>query len=78
MNRTIVTTQIRDDGVLRLDIPFGMADAGRTVKIVIDADGVPSKTQQEYWDFLDQTAGAWQGEFERPPQGDFESRDSLP
>jgi hypothetical protein len=78
MNRTVVKTRIGDDGVLHLDIPFGAAQAGRTVQVVIDPEAAKSKTQQEYWDFLDQTAGAWQGEFERPDQGEFETRDQLP
>lgn len=78
MNRTVVKTQIGADGVLHLDIPFGAAEAGRSVQIVIDPEVQPSPNPKAYLDFLDETAGAWQGEFERPPQGEFEERDSLP
>lgn len=78
MNRMIVKSRVGADGVLHVDVPLGTDEAGREVLITIEPESVPSKTQQEYWDFLDSTAGAWQGEFERPDQGQFEERDSLP
>jgi hypothetical protein len=34
-------------------------------------------TPEEWAAFLDRTAGMWQGEFERPPQGDYEVREPL-
>ena len=31
----------------------------------------------DYLEFLRSTAGAWQGHFERPPQGDYETRNRM-
>lgn len=78
MNRMILKSRVGTDGVLHVDIPIGAAEAGREVQITVEPDGAPSKTQREYWDFLAATAGAWQGGFERPDQGQFEERDPLP
>ena len=76
MNRMIVRSHVGTDGMLHLDIPVGATEAGRQVQITIEPDA-NTKTQQEYWDFLDATAGAWQGDFERPDQGEYEIRDPL-
>ncbi len=35
------------------------------------------KTQAEWAAWVASMAGAWQGEFERPPQGEYEERESL-
>jgi hypothetical protein len=77
MNRMILKSRVGTDGVLHVNIPIGTAEAGRQVQITIEPESVPSKSKQEYWDFLDSTAGAWQGDFERPDQGQFEERDPL-
>jgi hypothetical protein len=34
-------------------------------------------TQEEWRVWVDSMAGAWQGEFERPPQGEYEEREPL-
>lgn len=77
MTRTIIKSQIGTDGVLHLDIPMGMSEAGRQVQITIEPDAIALKAQQDHRDFLDATAGAWQGDFERPEQGEYETRDPL-
>lgn len=77
MNPMILRSRVGPDGVLHMDISLGAAEAGREVQITVEPDGAPSKTRQEYWDFLDATAGAWQGDFERPDQGEFEERNPL-
>ena len=77
MKRTIVKSRIGSDGVLQMNIPMGADDAGRVVQITIEPETPAAKTQQEYWDFLDATAGAWQGDFERSDQGDYEERNLL-
>lgn len=77
MNRMIVRSRIGSDGILHMDIPVGAADAGRQVQITIEPEAAASKTPQEYSDFLDATAGAWQGAFQRPEQGQWEERDPL-
>ena len=63
--------RVTDEHSLRAD------DAGRVVQITIEPETPAAKTQQEYWDFLDATAGAWQGDFERSDQGDYEERNLL-
>ena len=37
----------------------------------------PTMTQEEWRAFIARTAGSWQGEFERPPQGEYEVREPL-
>jgi len=78
MNRITLRSRIGADGVLHVSVPVGAAEANREVQITIEPKGAASKTQQEYWDFLDATAGVWQGDFERPDQGEYEERDPLP
>ena len=78
MNRTIVKSRVGADGILHVDVPLGTAEAHREVQLTIEpanADEAPSR--QAYLDFLQATAGAWQGDFERPEQGELEVRDSM-
>ena len=78
MNRMIVKSRVGPDGVLNVSIPFGAADANCEVQMTIEPSGSPGvRSRQDYLDFLKATAGAWQGEFERPEQGDYEVRDPL-
>ena len=80
MVKTIETSQQADsDKVLRLAIP--VEQAGRLYHVVImlepeDEMGKPTLTD---WPpgFIESTAGAWVGELERPPQGEFEKREEL-
>ena len=81
MNRTIVHSRVGADGVLKLTVPMDALDAGREVQVTIEpADSnVSSTSQQEEWrQFIRETAGAWKGDLERPDQGDYEKRDELP
>jgi hypothetical protein len=34
-------------------------------------------TKDEWKTWVESMAGSWQGEFERPPQGEFEERDPF-
>lgn len=72
MVRVVLKSKIDTDGILRLSVPVGPEEAGSEVRIVIESE--PAATPQEYLDFLKQTAGARQGEFERPEQGALENR----
>jgi len=78
MNRVIVKTRIDADGVLRVTIPLTPEDANREVEVTIEPTGPPPMTQEEWRQFIMSTAGTWQGEFERPEQGEFEEREPLP
>jgi hypothetical protein len=62
--------------VLQVIVPVGMADANREVEITIEPLAGAVKSGQDYLDFLQATAGAWQGDFQRPQQGEYEVRDS--
>jgi hypothetical protein len=63
--------------VLRVTVPVGKADADREVQLIIEPLPAVEKSRQDYLDFLQATAGAWQGDFERPEQGEYEERDPL-
>lgn len=78
MNRMIVKSRVGADGVLHVHVPIGAADANCEVLVTIEPAAAPPRhSHQDYLNFLRATAGAWQGEFERPPQDDFETREPL-
>lgn len=77
MNRVTLRSRISADGVLRLDVPLGHADAERDVQITIEP--IVDDAERADWEtFVRTTAGAWQGEFERLPVSEPETRDTLP
>jgi hypothetical protein len=80
MNRIVLHPRVGADGVLHLTVPVGAADAGREVQVTIEASEPKLQTgpgREEWRQFVLETAGAWQGELERPEQGDYEQRDEL-
>jgi hypothetical protein len=77
MNRVVVNGRVGEDGVLRLELPLGAAEAGRVVSVTVEAIGPPTMTPEEWRRLVLSTAGSWQGDFERPPQGELEKRDPL-
>lgn len=77
MNPLVITSKVGADGVLHLDVPVGTANANREVKVSIQLAS-PPLTPEEWRAFIQQTAGTWQGEFERPDQGEYEQRDEFP
>ena len=77
--RTIqLTGKTGPDGVLDLRVPVGTAEAEFDVVVIVQlkARGAADSPEARGWPpgFFEKTAGAWQGEFERPPQGEFEKR----
>jgi hypothetical protein len=78
MHRRILHARVGADGVLKIRVPMGEADANREVQVTIDPVGPPPMTQEQWQRFVQETAGSWQGELERPEQGDYERRDELP
>lgn len=78
MSRLIVQSRVDSDGVLRVNVPLGIADADREMRVTIEPI-VPPITEEraKYLAWLDDIAGQWRGPFERLPQGQFEERDSL-
>ena len=76
MDRVEVHSRVGNDGVLRLNVPMAGATAGRDVRVTIEPEQ-SLKTQEEWRAFILSTAGSWQGDFERPPQGEYEQREPL-
>jgi hypothetical protein len=62
------------DGVLHLSIPVGTPEA--EFEVVVN---LYPQTADNGWPlgFFEETAGAWQGELERAPQGEYEKREEL-
>jgi hypothetical protein len=79
MNRIVMKSKVSSDGVLHLQVPVGIAEADQEVRVTVDP--IPSDetlSAAEWRSWVEAMAGSWQGDFDRPPQGDYETRDSLP
>lgn len=60
-----LTSHVGADGVLRLNVPLGTAQAHREVKVTVRPDKKKVDTQREqaeWGEFVRGTAGCWQGE----------------
>lgn len=82
MNRLILTSKVDADGILRMAVPVGPAEADREVQVTIESPPASSpwtsEDQRKYAEWLKQNIfGKWEGEFERMPQGEYEERDPL-
>jgi hypothetical protein len=79
--RRELTAQVGADGVLTLTVPLNREDANKTVHVVVEtvekAATGPATSQEEWERFVARTAGQWQGDFERGPQGEYEERDPM-
>jgi hypothetical protein len=74
--KRILTAQVGADGMLTLSVPLGEAEANKTVRVTVETVE-PEMTHEEWLRFIENTAGKWVGELERPPQGEYEERDPL-
>ena len=77
MNRIVVKSRVGSNGILQLALPVGPADADREVQITVEPVGPPALSPDEWRQRVLETAGKWQGEFERPEQGEYEQREPL-
>lgn len=78
MNQVILNSRVGADGVLRVTLPLGQADADREVQVIVSPmTPTTPMTKDEWKTWVESMAGSWQGEFERPPQGEFEERDPF-
>ena len=78
MNRIVMKSKVSSDGILHLSVPVGLEEAEKEVQVTVEPCAAKKPmTQQEWRDWVDSMAGSWQGEFERPPQGDYEQRAPL-
>ena len=83
MTHLELRARIGPDGILTLNVPVGISEANREVKVIVEsAEAAVRKAKNEVSDewarFVDETAGAWMGELERPEQGELETRDQWP
>lgn len=76
MAPTVVNSRVGDDGVLTLELPLGVEEAGREVRVTVEPIRRPM-TQAEWQAWVQQLAGSWEGELARPPQGEYEVREPL-
>jgi len=77
MNRMVVKSTVSSDGVLHLALPVGIEEANKEVQVTVES-ALPVPVSHEEWQKLIlSTAGKWQGEFERPEQGEYEQREPL-
>ncbi|MDB5389800.1 MAG: hypothetical protein JWM11_5446 [Planctomycetaceae bacterium] len=69
------------DRVLHIDIPVAGAGSRYHVIVVLTEDlvGEERSTFPDQWpdQFFEKTAGAWQGDFERPEHDDLEVREDF-
>jgi hypothetical protein len=77
MNRMVVKSTVSSDGVLRLALPIGIEAANREVQVTVESAFPLPVTQEEWRNLILSTAGKWQGEFERPEQGEYQQREPL-
>ena len=77
MNRIVVNSRVGSNGILQLTLPVGPADADQEVRITVEPIGPPTLSPDEWRRRILETAGKWQGEFERPEQGEYEQREPL-
>ena len=77
MNRIVVKSKIGSNGILQLTLPVGPAEADREVQITIEPLGPTTLSPEEWRQRILETAGKWQGELERPEQGEYEQREPL-
>lgn len=77
MTRMVIQSKIGGDGVLRLDVPVGVAAAEQVVQVTIEPVKKPL-TQEEWRQWVLSTAGSVPDPtFMRHPQGEYEERDEL-
>ena len=77
MSRITLRSRVDTDGVLRLVVPFGVAEADQPMQVTIESVPNEQLANSDYIHWLDGIAGQWQGDFERLPTADFEQRESL-
>ncbi len=77
MNRIVVTSRVASDGILHLALPVGLEEADREVQVTVEPVPPAPLSQEEWRKVVLSTAGKWQGEFERPEQGEYEEREPL-
>ena len=77
MSHIFIESVIGPDGTLHLDVPTGIENANRPVRVIIEAARKPM-TQAQWGEHVRSLAGSiTDPAFDRPPQLPLESRESL-
>jgi hypothetical protein len=77
MTPIVVQSRVNSEGVLHLDMPVGLEQADKEVRVTVEPLPAGPVSQDEWHRAILSTAGKWQGEFERPEQGEYEQREPL-
>ena len=74
----MVKSKVSSDGILHLSLPVGLEEADKEVRVKVEQiEAKKLMTQEEWGAWVESMAGSWQGDFERPPQGEYEEREPL-
>ena len=71
---TIMTSVSGPDRKLHLEIP--VADPGE-YEVLVTVRPKPAMNREEWQAWVQEMAGSWEGDFVRPPQGEYEVRTPL-
>ena len=82
MSHVEITSRVDADGVLRISVPFGINEANREVKVIVESTDVHnplSRPGREEWrNFVKAMAGCISDPtFQRPDQGEYERRSEV-
>jgi hypothetical protein len=79
MTRKVVTSTVGSDGVLHLDVPLGAPQANSQVQVTVEPILKKPMTREQWRTWVQSMAGSITDEsFERPSQGEYEARETLP
>lgn len=70
MTRLVFATKAKEDGSVSLNLPAGTATAGEDLQVCIEAapsSDLPTPEEiAEHGKWVDEIAGSWEGELDRP------------
>jgi hypothetical protein len=84
VTKIVLNSRVGPDGVLNLKVPLAPGDANQSVRVTVEPltetkDAAKAMSREEWLRFVESTAGTiTDPTFERPPQGDYETREALP
>jgi hypothetical protein len=77
VNRIVLKSRVDSNGILHFSLPVGSANADQEVQVTVEPVGGATLSSDEWRRQILETAGKWQGDFERPEQGEYEQREPL-
>jgi hypothetical protein len=73
----VVKSTVSGDGILHLALPVGIEAANKEVQVTVEPVPSAPMSHEEWQELVLSTGGKWQGDFERPEQGEYEQREPL-